>query len=61
MRSRNPFRVLVAPSTRIDDIVAGNVELSSIYCGTQTPHGLSLESSTFKELYLPAQPAASVP
>ena len=30
MRSRNPRRVLVAPRTRIEDIVAGKVELSSI-------------------------------
>lgn len=30
MRSRNGFRVFGAPRTRIDDIVAGNVELSWI-------------------------------
>ena len=31
MRSRKDFRVFGAPRTRIDDIVAGNVELSWIY------------------------------
>ncbi len=31
MRSRNDLRVFGAPSTRIEDMVHGKVELSSIY------------------------------
>lgn len=37
IRFRKLFRVLGAPSIRIDDIVAGRVELFSIWIGYQFP------------------------
>lgn len=60
MRSRNPLRVLVAPRTRIEDIVAGKVELSSTCLGEQMPNLLIYQVYLFRQSHIPIRSAAVV-